>query len=72
MSLLSKTSRLGTPATQNPLNSSYQTSLFEEKAGSLSTFTGFEATNNGVIPGGSLRSTASPITTSTTTTTTTL
>jgi hypothetical protein len=73
MSLLSKTSRLGTPATQNPLNSSYQTSLFEEKAGSLSTFTSFEASNNGVVPGSSLGSTPpTTTTTSTTTTTTTL
>lgn len=71
MALINKASRLGSPATENPLNNSYQTSLFEEKAGSLSTFVGFQAGSNGRVPGGALESTSMPTTTTTTTSTTT-
>jgi len=71
MALSNKSSRFASPATENPLNNSYQTSLFEEKAGSLSAYAGFEANNNGMVPGGTLEYTSPPVPTTTTTTTTT-
>lgn len=72
MALANRTSRLGSPATSDPLNNSYQTSLFEERAGSLSTLSGFQANNNGVVPSdGVALPTATPTTTTTSTTTTT-
>lgn len=72
MALVNRVSRFGSPATNNPQDNSYQTSLFEERAGSLSTLSGFSSNNAGKVPGTfvPLSSVEEPTTTTTTTSTT--
>lgn len=71
MALANRRSRFQTIATENPLDNSYQTALFTEKAGNLSSFSGFQANNKGVVPGTAAIPPVAPTTTTTTSTTTT-
>lgn len=71
MALVNRKSRFQTIATENPLDNSYQSALFAEKAGNLASFSGFQANNNGVVPGTIITPPPVPTTTTTTTTSTT-